>query len=65
MGEKELKNFFVGYLSKSSIFKDKKALQSNYTPKTVPYRDEQIENLASVLAPSLRMEKPEVVKLYV
>ena len=64
MGEKELKNFFVGYLSKSSIFKDKKALQSNYTPKTVPYRDEQIENLASVLAPSLRMEKPSNLFIY-
>ncbi len=64
MEKKELKNYFTDYLNKDSIFKNKKALQSNYTPKTVPYRDEQIGTLASVLAPALRMEKPSNIFIY-
>jgi len=64
MGKKELENFFTEYLNKDSIFKDKKALQSNYTPKTVPYREEQINTLAGVIAPALRMEKPSNIFIY-
>ncbi|MFH1592928.1 MAG: ORC1-type DNA replication protein [Candidatus Woesearchaeota archaeon] len=64
MGEKELKNFFESYLKKDPLFKDKKALQSNYTPKNVPHRDEQINSLAGILAPALRGEKPSNVFIY-
>ncbi len=64
MGEKELKNFFENYLQKEPLFKDKKALQSHYTPKNVPYREDQIRVLAGILAPALRKEKPSNVFIY-
>jgi len=63
MGDK-LSKFFESYLDKKSIFVNKKVLQSNYTPETIPHRDEQIEQLASILAPSLRNEKPSNVFVY-
>jgi len=44
---------FVG----NNLFKNKMVLQSNYTPESIPHRDGQIENVASILAPTLRGEK--------
>ncbi len=64
MGEKNLKNFFEDYLNKETIFLNKKALQSNYSPKNVPHRENQIKALAGILAPALRMEKPSNVFIY-
>lgn len=61
---KPLDEFFKNFLDSEPLFKNKKALQSNYTPKDVPYRDQQIQALASILAPSLRMEKPSNLFVY-
>ncbi len=63
MGQK-LTEFLTSYLNKQSIFKNKKAVLSNYTPKNVPYREEEINHIASILAPSLRLEKPSNLFLY-
>ncbi len=60
----ELTQFFQNYLEKESIFKNKKALQENYTPKVIPHRDEQIKAIAGILAPLLRMHKPSNLFLY-
>lgn len=60
----KLTDFLQKYINKKSIFKNKKALQTNYTPKNVPYRGEQINHLAGILAPSLRMEKPSNVFIF-
>lgn len=60
----QLTSFLENFMKRGSLFKDKKALQGNYTPKNVPYRDEQINQLASILAPALRMEKPSNVFIY-
>lgn len=43
--------------AKASLFKDKFVLQANYTPETIPHRDEQIEQIARVLAPALKGER--------
>ena len=59
-----LNDFFEGYLNKESIFLDKKALQSNFTPENIPHREEQIEQMANILAPALRMEKPSNLFCY-
>ena len=59
-----LTNFLEGFLKKDPLFINKKALQGNYTPKTVPYRTEQINQLAGILAPVLRSEKPSNIFLY-
>ena len=63
MGDK-LKAYFEDFLRKDPIFSNKKVLQTNYNPEKISYRDEQLESLASTLAPSLRMEKPSNIFLY-
>ena len=64
MVKSNIKNFFEDYLDKESIFKDKKVLQTSYTPDDIPHRDEQIEEIAGILAPVLRGEKPSNLFLY-
>ena len=39
-------------------------LQSSYDPETIPHRDEQIESVASILAPSLRGERASNLFIY-
>jgi archaeal cell division control protein 6 len=64
MVKSNIKNFFEDYLDKESIFKNKKVLQTTYNPDTIPHRDEQIEEIAGILAPVLRNEKPSNLFLY-
>ncbi|MBU2634167.1 MAG: ORC1-type DNA replication protein [Nanoarchaeota archaeon] len=64
MVNKDLSKFFEAYLKKEPLFKNKKILQSNYTPDNIPHRDDQVQQLASILAPALRMEKPSNVFVY-
>jgi len=64
MDEKGLVGFFEQYLQQKSLFRKKVALQPNFTPDTIPHREEQINTLAKILAPSLRGEKPSNVFIY-
>lgn len=64
MKEKGLVDFFEKYLEKKPLFKNKTILQANYAPSTILHRDEQIEQLANILAPILRGEKPSNVFIY-
>ena len=59
-----VKDFLRDYAQKESLFNDKRVLQSNYTPSNVPYREDQINQIAAILAPSLRMERPSNIFLY-
>jgi len=59
-----LNNFFESYLKKEPIFLNKKVLQSNYTPDALAHRDEQIQQVADILAPSLRLDKPSNLFIY-
>jgi len=59
----ELDQIFDSF-DKNSIFKDKSILQSKYHPDSILYRDEQIKQIASMLAPVLRGEKPSNLFLY-
>jgi cell division control protein 6 len=49
---------------KNGIFKNKSLLQTNYTPSEIPHREEQIKQIASILAPVLRGEKTSNLFLY-
>ncbi len=49
---------------KNKIFNDKTVLQSRYKPEEILYRDEQIKQVASILAPVLRGERPSNLFLY-
>ncbi|MEK6892838.1 MAG: orc1/cdc6 family replication initiation protein [Nanoarchaeota archaeon] len=53
-------NSFVSH----GLFKDKRVLQSNYLPENIAHRDEQVEAVASILAPSLRGEKISNLFIY-
>jgi len=59
-----LGDFFEQFLQKAPLFVDKKILQSNYMPETIPHRQTQIECLAQILAPALRKEKPSNLFIY-
>jgi len=48
----------------SSIFKNKSVLQSSYSPETILHRSAQIENIASILGPTLAGERASNIFLY-
>ncbi len=57
-------NIFEKIMSLSKIFKNRDVLRHTYTPNELPHRDEQINTLATILAPALRYETPSNVLIY-
>ncbi len=49
---------------KNNIFKDKSILQINHKPEEIPHRDDQIKQIASILAPVLKGERASNLFLY-
>jgi len=64
MTEKGLDTFFESFIKRESLFLDKGVLQSAYTPGEIPHRDQQIEQIAHILAPALRIERPSNLFIY-
>ncbi len=60
----ELKDIFTDFLDKKSIFLNKSVLQTKYLPDVIPHRSEQIKQVAAILAPVLRQERPSNLFLY-
>jgi len=60
---KELEQIFDSF-DKNFIFKNKSVLQSNYQPNEILHRKEYINQVASILAPLLRGERPSNLFLY-
>lgn len=60
----ELDDFFDDFLSSTPIFKNKSVLQNTYNPDKIPHRDEYLKDIAKILAPSLRAEKPSNIFIY-
>lgn len=56
--------FFETFLKTESLFKDKMVLQSNYVPDEINHRDEQIQQIARIVAPALRGERPSNLFIY-
>ncbi len=50
--------------TKEGIFKNKFILQTNYTPETIKHREKQIQTMAGILAPSLRLERVSNLFIY-
>ena len=48
----------------NQLFKDKAVLQTSYNPETIPHRDEQIEQIAAIMAPILRGERTSNLFVY-
>jgi archaeal cell division control protein 6 len=64
MAQKGLDIFFDESIDKESLFLDKKVLQSSYTPGDIPHREEQIQRIAEILVPSLKMQRPSNLFIY-
>src|SRR3989344_9099920 len=48
----------------NNLFKSKTVLQSNYIPTTIHHRIDQVEAVASILAPALRGERVSNLFIY-
>jgi cell division control protein 6 len=59
----DLDNIFDSF-DKNVIFKNKSILQTNYHPEDILHRSEQINQIASILAPILRGERTSNLFLY-
>jgi len=64
MAQQTLHELFNDFLNRAPHFTLKDALQEAYTPGQVPHREEQINQLASILVSALRGEKPSNVFIY-
>src|SRR3989338_6956306 len=62
--EKELISFFEKFIRSPSIFLNKTTLLSNYIPHSIPHRTDQVQQLASILAPTLKLERPSNIFVY-
>jgi len=62
---RSVQTIFQEFIEKTTpIFKDRNALTSHFTPEEIPHRDEQKNNLASILAPSLKGGRPSNIFIY-
>jgi archaeal cell division control protein 6 len=64
MTQKGLSGFFEKFIDEKTLFLNKKALQSTYMPEAILHREEQINQIAKILAPALKNEKPSNVFMY-
>ncbi len=64
MKERGLVGFFESFLDREPLFINKKVLQSNYNPDVIFHRDDQINQVANILAPALRLEKVSNLFIY-
>jgi archaeal cell division control protein 6 len=63
MQKTKLDKIFDSFLE-NNIFKNKFVLQISYNPDTIPHRDDQISQIASILAPVIRGERTSNLFLY-
>ncbi len=64
MQSKSLDGLFQELLENEPIFKNKEVLRHSYTPDSLVHRDEQINNLASILVSALRGDTPSNILIY-
>jgi archaeal cell division control protein 6 len=55
---------FDQILSAGSIFRDVSVLSPHYVPKVLPFRENQIHEIMSVLSPALKGQKPRNLIIY-
>ncbi len=64
MSETKIIGLFEKFLKKESLFENKSVLQSQHVPEELSHRDDQIDQIAAILAPALRNDKPSNLFLY-
>ncbi|MCK5548502.1 MAG: AAA family ATPase, partial [Thermoplasmata archaeon] len=60
----ERDNIFHNYIKTDTVFADREILLPSHIPERILYRDEQINQLASILAIALKGEKPSNVLIF-
>ena len=60
----DLDSYFDDFMSSKPIFEDKSVLQATYSPNEIPHREEYLKDIAKILAPALRKEKPSNLFIY-
>ncbi len=64
MAKKGLDGFFEKYLTQDSLFENKKSMQASFVPENIEHRDDQVNQIANILAPALKVEKPSNIFIY-
>lgn len=64
MKQNGLDNYLKSFLEQESLFKNKKVFQSNFVPPELLHRDDQQEQIAGILAPGLKGQKPSNLFIY-
>lgn len=64
MNQNSLGDYFKNYLKKEGIFVNRSFLQITYTPEELCHRDEQINSIRDILAPSVKLERPSNIFIY-
>lgn len=59
-----MSNLFEKFLDREPLFINKKVMQSNYTPETIPHRETMIEQMAEILSPAIQLNKPSNLFIY-
>ncbi|RDE11769.1 MAG: cell division control protein Cdc6 [Candidatus Thorarchaeota archaeon] len=62
--EKPLDKLFDKFLQGQDIFRDRTALRATYVPESLPYRDDQMNKIGSILGPALRGAPPSNILCY-
>jgi len=62
--EEENKGLFDDLLSGEPIFENKEVLRPSYTPHELPHRNDQINQMATILVSALRGETPSNILIY-
>ncbi len=60
----KLDKLFDKFLQGQAIFKDRNALRPTYVPDELPFRDEQMNRIGSILGPALRGAPPSNILCY-
>ena len=63
MSEK-VQELFSHYMSAEPIISNRGALTISFTPKDIPHREKQIEDIARILAPALKGDRPSNIFVY-
>jgi cell division control protein 6 len=64
MSQTSLSEIFTSYANGVGIFRNKDTLSADFTPENIPHREKQVRELALMLAPVLRGEKPSNIFIY-
>lgn len=60
----QIENIFNDYLKQKPVFLNKEALTLKWIPEKIHHREDQIKNVASILAPTLKGEKSSNLFIY-